>query len=83
MVDDIAVRYFAAAADVAGRREESVSVTAGHTLADLVAVLVDRYGPDMEHVLSVSAFLVGDRLIRDLSHASGPAVDVLPPFAGG
>ncbi|KAB2584672.1 molybdopterin synthase sulfur carrier subunit, partial [Rhodococcus erythropolis] len=54
-----------------------------NTLAELVAVLVGRYGPEMERVLSVSAFLVGDELTRDVSRASGSAVDILPPFAGG
>jgi len=79
----ISVRYFAAAADVSGCRSEVVAISPDNTLAELVAVLVGRYGPEMARVLSVSAFLVGDELTRDVSRASGSAVDILPPFAGG
>ncbi|MFC8935305.1 MoaD/ThiS family protein [Rhodococcus sp. NPDC057135] len=79
----ISVRYFAAAADVSGCRSEVVAISPDNTLAELVAVLVGQYGPEMERVLSVSAFLVGDELTRDVTRPSGSAVDILPPFAGG
>ena len=47
----ISVRYFAAAADVSGCRSEVVAISPDNTLAELVAVLVGRYGPEMERVL--------------------------------
>ena len=58
----ISVRYFAAAADASGCRSEVVAISSDSTLGDLVKVLVGRYGQDMERVLSVSAFLIGDEL---------------------
>lgn len=91
----IEVRYFAAAADAAGRDEETVELPAGADLAALRALLLDRYGADMQRVLSVAAFLVEGagpggaggpvqgELTRDLTHPVGSRVDVLPPFAGG
>ncbi|MFC9787848.1 MoaD/ThiS family protein [Rhodococcus sp. NPDC127528] len=79
----VVVRYFAAAADAAGRTEELVPLAVGATLGDLRAVLVDRHGPGMERVLGVAAFLQYDELTRDLATAASARVDVLPPFAGG
>ncbi|WP_019288433.1 MoaD/ThiS family protein [Rhodococcus pyridinivorans] len=85
----IEVRYFAAAADAAGREKDTIDLPEGADLGALRAVLVDRYGAGMERVLSVAAFLLepGDggtgELTRDLSRPAGSRVDVLPPFAGG
>lgn len=81
--ESIAVRYFAAAADASGCRGETIDMRAQCTLAELVAVLVDKYGAEMERVLGASAFLVGDELTRDTDRVAGSTVDVLPPFAGG
>jgi molybdopterin converting factor small subunit len=81
--ESISVRYFAAAADASGCRSETVVLPHSSTLAELVAVLSDKYGSDMKRVLSVSAFLVGEELTRDIDRVAGPEVDVLPPFAGG
>jgi len=79
----IHVRYFAAAAEAAGRTDECVHVISGATLGELRAVLIDRHGPRMAQVLSVAAFLQGNELIRDPDAPAAPHVDVLPPFAGG
>ncbi|MFC0452353.1 MoaD/ThiS family protein [Rhodococcus jostii] len=79
----VSVRYFAAAAEAAGCTKEEVRVVVGASLADLRAVLVGRYGPSMERVLTVAAFLQDDELTRDLAVAAASRVDVLPPFAGG
>ncbi|NRI66024.1 MoaD/ThiS family protein [Rhodococcus sp. ACPA4] len=81
--ESMSVRYFAAAADASGCRSETLALPHSSTLADLVAVLSDKYGPDMKRVLSVSAYLVGEELTRDTGRVAGPAVDILPPFAGG
>ncbi len=75
------VRYFAAAADAAGREEELIP--AASTVGELRAVLTDRYGDGMARVLAAGSFLVDGVVSRDDSRALGLRVDVLPPFAGG
>ncbi|WP_068279026.1 MoaD/ThiS family protein [Aldersonia kunmingensis] len=80
---DIAVRYFAAAADAAGCVKETLALPESATLGDLADLLSERHGADMTRVLTVAAFLVDDELTRDRSQPVGPRVDVLPPFAGG
>lgn len=86
----IEVRYFAAAADAAGRDKETVDLPGDADLGALRAALIGRHGPEMERVLSVAAFLIepaeasgSGELTRDLTVKAGPRVDVLPPFAGG
>ncbi|WP_084721863.1 MoaD/ThiS family protein [Rhodococcus marinonascens] len=79
----VSVRYFAAAADAAGRTRESLELPVTADLGQVKSVLLAKYGPDMERVLKVAAFLVDSELTRDLSRTAGAQVDVLPPFAGG
>ncbi|WP_255450061.1 MoaD/ThiS family protein [Skermania sp. ID1734] len=79
----VEVRYFAAAAEAAGRAKEDLHLTAAATVADLHDVLADKYGAAMTRILGVAAFLVGDELTRDRGQLLGDRVDVLPPFAGG
>ncbi|UTM38013.1 MoaD/ThiS family protein [Rhodococcus pyridinivorans] len=79
----VTVRYFAAAADAAGRATEIIELEPGATLGHLVDELVARHGDEMKRVLSVAAYLRGDELTRDLTSLVGVQVDVLPPFAGG
>jgi sulfur-carrier protein len=80
-VADVLVRFFAAAAEAAGRDEQLVAdvVTVGDLRADLEA----RYGEPMSRVLANGSFLVDGVVSRDPSAALGKRVDVLPPFAGG
>ena len=75
------VRYFAAAADAAGRDEELLPPQS--TVGQLKALLVERYGDAMARVLASGSFLVDGVVSRDDSRALGSRVDVLPPFAGG
>lgn len=82
-ISGVSVRYFAAAADAAGCAKETLALPPAADLAQLRSTLIDKYGPDMERVLSVAAFLVESELTRDLTRSAGPRVDVLPPFAGG
>ncbi|RWZ58260.1 MoaD/ThiS family protein [Labedella populi] len=77
----VLVRYFAAAAEAAGREEESI-VAAG-TVGELRRLLVDRYGDAMARVLASGSFLVDGVVSRDDARSLGARVDVLPPFAGG
>jgi molybdopterin converting factor small subunit len=78
----VLVRYFAAAAEAAGRAEE-VWAEPVSTVGELRAALSARYGDAMERVLESGSFLVDGIVSRDLDRALGARVDVLPPFAGG
>ena len=74
------VRYFAAAAEAAGRDSETTELaTVGELREDLVA----RYGDAMTRVLRNGSFLVDEVVSRDPSRLLGAQVDVLPPFSGG
>ena len=77
----VTVRYFAAAADAAGRLEETLPDLA--TVGALRAELVAKYGDPMARVLASGSFLVDGVVSRDDSRTLGLRVDVLPPFAGG
>ena len=77
----VTVRYFAAAADAAGLREEALPRV--ETVGALRLLLVERYGDAMARVLASGSFLVDGVVSRDDSRTVGAAVDVLPPFAGG
>ncbi|MFF0546103.1 MoaD/ThiS family protein [Nocardia thailandica] len=79
----VEIRYFAAIADAVGKDRETLDLPAEATVGDLRATLADTYGADLEKMLTVCAYLVGDELTRDPSTALTPRVDVLPPFAGG
>lgn len=74
------VRYFAAAAEAAGRESEQLDAA---TVGELRAHLVETYGDAMARVLRNGAFLVDGVVSRDDARALGARVDVLPPFAGG
>lgn len=81
----VTVRYFAAAAQAAGRDHEVVELAAESTLADLVDDLVKRHGDRLEQVLMRSSLLI-DEVVgrdRDAQLPAGATIDVLPPFAGG
>ena len=74
------MRFFAAAAEAAGRDAVETSLaTVGELREDLVA----RYGDEMARVLRNGSFLVDGVVTRDPARALGARVDVLPPFAGG
>lgn len=74
------VRYFAAAAEAAGREEELLEAA---SVGELKALLAERYGAPMQRVLAAGSFLVSGVVSRDDSTAIEARVDVLPPFAGG
>jgi molybdopterin converting factor small subunit len=77
----VTVRYFAAASEAAGAREEVLPRVG--TVGALRLLLVERYGDAMARVLASGSFLVDGVVSRDDSRALGSTVDVLPPFAGG
>ncbi|EPR76681.1 putative molybdopterin converting factor small subunit MoaD [Leifsonia rubra CMS 76R] len=77
------IRYFAAAADAAGRDEEQLVIEDGATLNTLKVMLIDRYGELMQRVVESGSFLIDGVVRRDPAESVGSRVDVLPPFAGG
>ncbi|MEV0299394.1 MoaD/ThiS family protein [Nocardia sp. NPDC050710] len=79
----VEIRYFAAIADAVGKEAETLDLPTGATIADLRITLATTYGPDLDKMLGVCAYLVGDELTRDPAMTLTPRVDVLPPFAGG
>ncbi|WP_211219817.1 MoaD/ThiS family protein [Glaciibacter superstes] len=79
----VRIRYFAAAADAAGREEEQLTLGAGATLGTLKQLLEERYGPAMQTVLASGSFLIDKVVRRDAAFPISGNVDVLPPFAGG
>lgn len=78
----VTVRYFAAAADAAGRDEETIEL-GDPTLGGLKTELSVRYGAGMERVMRSGSFIVDTVVSRDPTRSIAAAVDVLPPFAGG
>jgi molybdopterin converting factor small subunit len=80
-VAEVLVRFFAAAAEAAGRDEELIDGPA--TVGELKALLIERHGSEMARVLAVGSFLVGGVVSRDDGRGLEHRVDVLPPFAGG
>ncbi|MET0828151.1 MAG: MoaD/ThiS family protein [Microbacterium sp.] len=79
---DVQVRYFAAAADAAGRADETLDV-AGATVGALRDALIERYGEPMQRVLKSGSILVDGVVSRDRERPLGTAADVLPRFSGG
>jgi molybdopterin synthase sulfur carrier subunit len=77
----VTVRYFAAAAEAAGRDQEEIPVAG--TLGALRDELLRRYGDPMARVLRSGSFLVDGTVSRDDARPLGTTVDILPPFAGG
>ena len=64
----LTVRYFAAAAEAAGREEEVIEAALAASLTTVGAVrahLVDRYGAAMARVLANGSFLVDGIVSRD------------------
>jgi sulfur-carrier protein len=79
----VTVRYFAAAADAAGREQELLELGPDATVLTLRGLLLERYGAAMERVLRSGSFLVDGIVRRSPTAPIGASVDVLPPFAGG
>lgn len=80
----VLVRYFASAAEAAGRDEETLTIAQqAPTVGALRTLLISTYGDAMARVLASGSFLVDGVVSRDDARAIGARVDVLPPFAGG
>jgi len=79
----VQMRYFAAAADAAGCEEEGLVVADEATLGTLMMLLGERYGPEMQKVVTSGSFLIDRVVRRDPDFPLSDRIDVLPPFAGG
>lgn len=76
------IRYFAGAAEAAGREEQHIDDSL--TLGILRQRLAEQHGVEFTRVLARCAVLVdGERLGDDVRVPDTATVDVLPPFAGG
>ncbi|HYN30419.1 MAG TPA: MoaD/ThiS family protein [Dermatophilaceae bacterium] len=80
----VTVRYWAAAREAAGVREEALEVPgAGAPVAEVLAEAVRRH-PALGPVLPVCSLLVDGRVVgREGALPAGAVLEVLPPFAGG
>ncbi|MRG61150.1 MoaD/ThiS family protein [Agromyces sp. CFH 90414] len=76
------VRYFAGAAEAAGRDEERLGAS---DLGALRAAMLAAHGDALARVLGRCSILVNGRRVDDdaapIRHDD--TVDILPPFAGG
>lgn len=79
------VRYFASARAATGVDSEVLTVPAGASVADAVAMLRERHGAGLSTVLDAASFLLDGIAVRDtaITVPDGAELDVLPPFAGG
>ncbi|MGH3291749.1 MAG: MoaD/ThiS family protein [Trebonia sp.] len=83
----VTIRYWAAAKEAAGMREESVDAV---TLRDALDAAVASRRPDtrLATVIARSSFLVNADPVGRVAKESimldeGAVIEVLPPFAGG
>lgn len=87
------IRYFAAAAQFAGRDDSTLPVSGTQTLKDVAAAGADhsaREAKRLPALLDVSSFLVhgsmypADTLVSEVDCPDSELIiEVLPPFAGG
>ena len=77
------IRYFAGAAEAAGRQSQDVDA-AGLTIGDLVASLSGE-NARLGRVLEASSLLADGVRVASFDHPleGVTQLDVLPPFAGG
>ena len=79
---ELRIRYFAAAAEIAGVEEETISTSAA-TTGELKAELLSRFGGGMTRVFAGGSLLIDGIVRRDDTTPLGSTVDVLPAFSGG
>lgn len=81
----VRVRYFAGARAAAGVAEEDVEVGDPASVADVLTLVRQRRGDELDRVLAACSFLLDGVAVRDrdTTVANRAELDVLPPFAGG
>ncbi|ANI41924.1 MoaD/ThiS family protein [Mycolicibacterium vaccae] len=80
----VTIRYFAAARAAAGTETETLAISDGATVADLIDVLTARDAA-LARVLARCSYLRDGVAVRDMDSElrGAQTIDVLPPFAGG
>lgn len=80
----VTIRYFAAARAAAGTEIETLAISDGATVADLIDVLTARDAA-LARVLARCSYLRDGVAVRDMDSElrGAQTIDVLPPFAGG
>ena len=83
--ETVTVRYWAGARAAAGTAEDTFAVEGDLTLADVVALVLERHPDDrMVRTVAVCSVLVDGRAVgRDAEVGPDTVIEVLPPFAGG
>jgi molybdopterin converting factor subunit 1 len=77
------ILFFAAAADAAGQREQTVSIERGSTIADVFAKLSAK-SPTLHKLERTCAFALDEKLVHaDTEVTNGCTVALLPPVSGG
>lgn len=81
----VTVRLFAAARAAAGIPEETLSIPAPATVADVLEALIRLHGDPLAQVLRRCSFLLDETAVHGIQTSVQHAahLDVLPPFAGG
>ena len=84
-MNDVTVRFWAAARDAAGTTEERYP---DGSLADVLELAAQRHGDRLRTVLARCSYLVDGEPVGRRDHATvrvpaGAELEVLPPFAGG
>lgn len=85
----ITVRYWAGARAAAGAAEDVFEAAPGQTLADVVALVLERHpGDRMARTVAACSVLLGEQPVGTRDPATvvvppGTVVELLPPFAGG
>ena len=84
-MNQVTVRYFAAAQAAAGVKEELVELPDGGTVAMVLDRVRSRHGEQLSQVLARCSLLLDAAAVHDPCEVAGPrsTLDILPPFAGG
>jgi sulfur-carrier protein len=79
----IHLRYFASFREIIGHNEEMLTVDDGASVANVQALLVDRY-PRLQPVMQRSACAVNHGYVpKDATLHEGDEVVFIPPVGGG
>lgn len=79
----IHVRYHSIIGDMLGKKEETVTLEDGATIADLRATLAGRSEKRAAILGKTSAFIGGKHALKDAVIADGDEVVFMRPIAGG
>lgn len=85
----ITVRYWAGARAAAGTSEDVFEAAPGLTLADVVALVLERHPTErMARTVAACSVLLGEQPVASRDPGAvvvppGSVVELLPPFAGG